>query len=198
MFRLIRQAFVVWVLRFGGSLTTKCIFLNYQPCIVGTKFVDLNPKKLYCYPFIVSLDRCSDDCNTVEDPSDTIWVLSKIKIEVTNIEPLTSYHGFEQVINEPTHILSNSAVCIDLFSAEKPNLIDKGGVFRSLYVKCHHQIIFSKFNLNAIYLPLYQRLIWDYKKANADCIRTFINSVEWDFDLSNKNIDQQSTSPILN
>ena len=198
MFRLIRQAFIVWVLRFGESLTTKWLSLNYQPCIVGTKFVDLNPKKLYCHPFIVSLDRCSKDCNTVEDPSDTIWVLSKIKTEGTNIEPLTSYHGFEQVINEPTHILSNSAACIDLISAEKPNLIDKDGVFRSLYVKCHHQIIFSKFNLNVIYLPLYQRLIWDYKKANVDCIRTFLNSVEWDFDLSSKNVYQQSTSPILN
>ena len=72
MFRLIRQAFIVWVLRFGESLTTKWLSLNYQPCIVGTKFVDLNHKKLDCHPFIVSLDRCSKDCNTVEDPSDTI------------------------------------------------------------------------------------------------------------------------------
>ena len=46
---------------------------------VGTKFVDFNPNKLYCYPFIVSLDRCSKNCNTAEDPSDTIWVLNKIK-----------------------------------------------------------------------------------------------------------------------
>ena len=28
-------------------------------------------------------------------------------IQGTNIEALTSYHGFEQVINEPTHILPN-------------------------------------------------------------------------------------------
>ena len=40
----------------------------------------------------------------------------------TNIEALTSYHGFEQVINEQTHILPNSPSCIDLIFADKPNL----------------------------------------------------------------------------
>ena len=40
----------------------------------------------------------SDDITTTEGTS--------------NIEALTSYHGFEQVINEPTPILPNSASCI--------------------------------------------------------------------------------------
>ena len=98
-----------------------------------------------------------------------------ITTEGSNIEALTSYHGFEQVINEPTHILPNSASCIDLIFANKPNLLVGNGVFPSLYVKCHHQIIFSKFNLNVVYPPPYQRLLWDYKKAYIDCIRKSLN-----------------------
>ena len=97
----------------------------------------------------------------------------------------------EQVINEPTHILSNSASCIDLIFADKPNLIMESGVLPSLHAKCHHQIVYSKLNVNGIYPSPYQRLIWDYKKAIVDGIRKSLNSVHWGFVLSDKNFDQQ-------
>ena len=71
----------------------------------------------------------------------------------TNIEPLSSYHGFEQIINESTHILPNSALCIDLIFVDKPNLIVIP------YVKCRHQIIISKLNLDVVYPPPYLHLI---------------------------------------
>ena len=124
--------------------------------------------------------------------STTWWSGDTNNVEGTNIEALTSYHGFVQVINEPTHILPNSSSCIDLIFADKPNLIVESGVFPSLHVKCHHQIIYSKLNLNVIYPPPYQRLIWDYKKANVDCIKKSLNSVDWDFVFSNKNVHQQA------
>ena len=60
----------------------------------------------------------------------TIWWSGDTNtVEGTNIEALTSYHGFEQVINEPTHILPNSSSCIDLIFADKPNLIVESGLF---------------------------------------------------------------------
>ena len=124
--------------------------------------------------------------------STTWWSGDTNNVEGTSIEALTSYHGFVQVINEPTHILPNSSSCIDLIFADKPNLIVESGVFPSLHVKCHHQIIYSKLNLNVIYPPPYQRLIWDYKKANVDCIKKSLNSVDWDFVFSNKNVHQQA------
>ena len=67
---------------------------------------------------------------------------------------LTSYHGLEQVSNEPTHILLNSAPCIDHIFADKPNLLVESGVFPSLRIKCRHKIVYSKLNLNVVYLPL--------------------------------------------
>ena len=56
--------------------------------------------------------------------STTWWSGDTTTAEGTNIAPLTSYRGFEQVINEPTHILPNSASCIDLSFGDKPNLDD--------------------------------------------------------------------------
>ena len=40
--------------------------------------------------------------------------------------------------------------------------------------------------------PPYQRLIWDYQKANVDGIRKSLNSVDWEFNLSGKNVHQQA------
>ena len=65
-------------------------------------------------------------------------------------------------------------------------------MLQSLHIKCHHQIVFSKINLNVFYPPPYQGLVWDYKKANIDCIRKSLNSVDWEFVLSNKNLHQQA------
>ena len=41
------------------------------------------------------------------------------------------------------------------------------GVHTSLHPNCKHQIVHSSFNLYIYYLPPYQRLIWDYKKADS-------------------------------
>ena len=59
-------------------------------------------------------------------------------------------------------------------------------------LKCYHQMAQSKFNFNIVYSPPYQCLIWDYKKDNVDCIRKYLNSVDWDFVQSCKNVHQQA------
>ena len=50
------------------------------------------------------------------------------------MEALTSYEGFKQVTNQPTHIVPDSQSCIDLIFTDKSNLL-------SLHVNYHHQII---------------------------------------------------------
>ena len=80
----------------------------------------------------------SDDINTTEG---------------TNLFSLTSSNGFSQLINEPTHIQTNSSSCIDLIFTDQPNLSMNSGVHSSLYPNCHHQIVHSSFNLNIHYPP---------------------------------------------
>ena len=51
--------------------------------------------------------------------------LSWCKYDISNqstIDSVTSIHGLEQLIYEPTHILSNSSSCIDLVFTNQPNL----------------------------------------------------------------------------
>ena len=82
MLRLNKQFFtelVLLLLRFGRSLTTKCVSLNNQPCIAITTLIDLIIYELHYYSFIESQGRCKASCNAVEDPFGIIWVPSKIE-----------------------------------------------------------------------------------------------------------------------
>ena len=64
---------------------------------------------------------------------------------------LSPSNGFSQLIDEPTHIKTNSTSCIDLIFSDKPGLLVDSGVRSSLHPKCHHQITYSIFNLNICY-----------------------------------------------
>ena len=99
--------------------------------------------------------------------------------EGTNLFSFTSSNGFSQLINEPTHFQNNSSSCTDLILTDQPNLSVNTGVHSSLHPNCHHQIVHSSFNLNVYYLPPYQRLTWDYKKADSIKIRQALYSVNW-------------------
>ena len=69
MVRFAKQA-VITLLCFGGLLATKCINLNNEPCIArltlefNSKILLMNCVRDY-HPFIVSLNRCNRNCNTL-------------------------------------------------------------------------------------------------------------------------------------
>ena len=79
---------------------------------------------------------------------------------------------FFQRINEPAHIQTNRTSCCDLVFTYKPGLLVDSGV--------HHQIIYYIFNLNICYPLRYQQLVWDYKKADSNHIRTVFDFVHWE------------------
>ena len=64
MFKFIKQVFIP--LSFNGSLSpvakgsvqTKCIPLNNEPCLARPTLIHLNSNELSYYPFKVNLDRC--------------------------------------------------------------------------------------------------------------------------------------------
>ena len=61
--------------------------------------------------------------------------------DVCKIDIATSQFGLNQIINEPTHILSNLAFCIHLIFTSQPNLVMHSGIHLSLHLNCHHQIV---------------------------------------------------------
>ena len=70
--------------------------------------------------------------------------------EGTIINDLMTQYGLTQIIHEPTHLLDCSSFCNNLIFTSQNNLVTNSGVHSSLHSNCHHQIIFSKFNLNSL------------------------------------------------
>ena len=56
------------------SQNIKCVSLNNQLCLVWCLLVALNPSELLYCPFMVNLDRCIGNCNTLNDLTDVICV----------------------------------------------------------------------------------------------------------------------------
>ena len=80
---------------------------------------------------------------------------------------------------------------IDLIFTNPLNLVTESGVCPSLHLKCDHQIVFAKLNLNVEYPPLYERLIWDYKNADISTINRAIEIFDWWNLCKGKNVHEQ-------
>ena len=52
---------VYWIMGFSSSLAPKYVALNNEPCIVRPTLINLDPIKYYS--FMISLDKCSGNCN---------------------------------------------------------------------------------------------------------------------------------------
>ena len=64
-------------------------------------------------------------------------------------------------------------------------------IHSSLHPNCHHQIVYAKLNLKIEYPPLYERLVWDYKKTNTQLLNRTIEAFNWEKLLENKNVNEQ-------
>ena len=66
---------------------------------------------------------------------------------------LSYLNGFSQLINEPTHIQTDSTSCNDLILFLNQIFLVNSEVHSSLHSNCRHQIIYSLFNLNIAIPP---------------------------------------------
>ena len=79
--------------------------------------------------------------------SQSWWSDDITSYEGSHIDSLTTTYGFHQLMSDPTHLLPNSSSSIDLTLRNQPNLGVNSGVHPTLHGNCHHQLIFTKFNL---------------------------------------------------
>ena len=104
--------------------------------------------------------------------------------EGISVENVKSQFGLHEIINEPTHILKNSSLRIDLIFTSQTNLSAESGIQPSAYFNCDHQIIYAKFNLQVFYPSPYTR-----KNSNVDLIRWSVNEFYLDRDFANKYVE---------
>ena len=73
----------------------------------------------------------------------------------------------------------------------QPKLVVDPGVYASLNVNYHYQIIYAKFSLlQTYYLLNYERIVWYYNHSNMNHIRKAIFSFNWERSFENKNVNE--------
>ena len=60
-----------------------------------------------------------------------------------------------------------------------------------MHPNCHHQIVFSNFNLKIYYSLPHERSIWKHKKANPDLIERAARDLDYENKLSLIGINDQ-------
>ena len=79
---------------------------------------------------------------------------------------------------------------MDLILTSQPNLVVD---FGSLHENCHHQTIYSKFDLKIFYPPPYEMIVWHYQQANMKLIERYLESVDWKNAFSSCNPNEQAS-----
>ena len=80
-------------------------------------------------------------------------------LQSIELAELAAQYNLNQIIDRTTHVLPNSATCIDLIFTTETNFVIDSGVLPSVFPRCHHQLIFAKVSFTTIFSPVYRRRI---------------------------------------
>ena len=97
-----------------------------------------------------------------------------------------------RITSLPTNILHYSSSCIDLIFTSQLNLSVEPRTLPSLHQNCHHQIIYTKCNLEVLYLAAVTPARFGTIKFNCQFIRWSINEFDWVRAFDNKHADKKS------
>ena len=110
MFRFLKQIFISALMLFDSLPNVnplEYILMRSQECIVRLEIVNVNSNNRIFYPFSVKTNKCSGNCNNINDPYARIYIpdiVKNLNVEVFNLMALT---------NETRHIKwHESCMCI--------------------------------------------------------------------------------------
>ena len=95
------------------------------------------------------------------------------------------------MIHEPIFDEYRAKTCIDILATDQPNLVLKSEVHPLLYTNWHHQVIYSKININCPPPPTHTRHIWHYARAKVKSMQKASTDYDWDQALNESPPDQQ-------
>ena len=105
--------------------------------------------------------------------------IDKTTPDGAKLDNLTSQYGLTQLLRELTHISDNYRSCIDLVFTSQTNLVVDFDIHFSFHENCHHQIIYSMFDLKILYPPPCERTVWHYQKADTELIKRSLENFDW-------------------
>ena len=102
----------------NASNHTKCVSLSHRKCEIQVTLINLHPneysQEFHYYPFLVKLDRCVGNCNTVNDICHKVCIPNKT--EDLNLSAFNMITGINESKTLTKHI---SCACICKFDEAK-------------------------------------------------------------------------------
>ena len=140
MFRFIKQIFISAIMYFGNLSninSLECVSMKNQECKVRPQIVDINSNNSIFCPFSIKTNKCSGNCNNINDPYAKICVPDTVKdlnVRVFNLMSRTNetrhikWHETCKCICRLDKIICNSKQRWnkDKCRCECKELIDKG------------------------------------------------------------------------
>ena len=67
---MLKKVFALGLTVLSRSITgaLSCVSLNNQECKVRPNIADINSNNPMFYPFIIKVNKCSGNCNNINDP----------------------------------------------------------------------------------------------------------------------------------
>ena len=96
IFELIKQIFISTIIFFDNLSNVnplKCISLKNQECKVRPEIINVNSNNPIFYPFSIKINKCSGNCNNINNPYAKICVLDVMKdlnVKVFNLMSRTN------------------------------------------------------------------------------------------------------------
>ena len=95
MFSFVKKVFVLGLTVLSSSITgaLNCVSMNNQKCKVRPKIADINSNNPIFYPFSIKINKCSGNCNNINDPYARICVLDTVRhlnVKVFNLMSLSN------------------------------------------------------------------------------------------------------------
>ena len=90
MFSFVKKVFFLGLTVLSNSITCalNCISMNNQKYKVSPEIVDVSSNNPIFYPFSVKINRCSGNCNSINDPYARICgpdVVENLNVKVFNL-----------------------------------------------------------------------------------------------------------------
>ena len=80
IFSFVKKVFVLGLTILSNITNAlECISMNNQECKVRPEIVNINNDNPIFYPFSVKVNRCSGNCNNINDPYGRICVSDTVK-----------------------------------------------------------------------------------------------------------------------
>ena len=82
MFKLVKEIFISTMMLFNSLLnvnTLECISLKNQECKVRAETANISSNNPIFYPFSIKTNKCSGNCNNINDPYARICVPDVVK-----------------------------------------------------------------------------------------------------------------------